>query len=153
MKYEIFSNICDEKLRWTFLNRADEIRYSFFDKWEIEKWTNYWNDSNLVGGAVFVAEFDFGEADRFAHPVGPEVGRVRVQVGGGHRRTLLLLRARFPSAVDVLPSLLVRGHEIKHHWVHGVRVQAIHSHFDHGKHSSKQRNGIPNGSSTFSGKS
>lgn len=56
------------------------------------------------------------------------------------------LRFRFPAGnplpVYVLPAVVVSGHEVQQHGVHGVGVQAADTGSQHGKHSPETRNNV-----------
>lgn len=88
----------------------------------------------LAVAVALVRQLDLGEGDGLLHPVGAEVGRLRVDVdgvGGWH----LGLSAGDPLAVDVLPPVLVNLDEFKEDGVHGFRVQAGGCDFYYRKHS------------------
>ena len=79
----------------------------------------------LAGPVKLVGQLDLAEGDALLHPVRPEVGRVRVDVGRAGRRRVRLA-ARHPLAVHVLPAVLVGRTEVQQDGVHGVGIQAGH---------------------------
>ena len=60
----------------------------------------------MASSVEFVGEFDFGEGDGFLHPVGAEVGRIRMNVDAIGRRRLRFA-TRHPITVHVLPSMAI----------------------------------------------
>lgn len=90
------------------------------------------NLARLMGGLV--GELGLGKGDIILHPVGPEIGRLRMQVER-FRRARLRLAARRPLAVDVLPAMLFDLHKLDRNRVHGPRVEVANVDLDNRKHA------------------
>ena len=92
----------------------------------------------LAGPVELVGQLDLAEGDALLHPVRPEVGRVRVDVGRAGRRGVGLT-ARYPLAVHVLPAVLIGRGEVQEDGVHGVGVQTAHGGREDGEHPPGER--------------
>lgn len=87
----------------------------------------------LPSSIELVSEFDFAERHRRLHPVGPEVGRVWVDVDAAGRLRLWLA-PRYPLPIHILPAVVVSRHEVQQEGVHGIGVQTGHIHLQHWEH-------------------
>lgn len=76
----------------------------------------------LPTSVELVGQFHFAEGDGSFHPMGSKVGGVGMDVDTAVAGDLGFAR-RHPLAIDVLPTVTVRGHKIQQEGVHGIRVQ------------------------------
>lgn len=87
----------------------------------------------LASSVEFVGEFDFAERHRSLHPVGPEVGRIWVDVDAAGRLRLRLA-PRYPLPIHILPAVIVSRDEVQQEGIHGIGVQTRNVHLQHRKH-------------------
>ena len=78
--------------------------------------------SYLPTSIELVGQLHFAEGDGRLHPVGPEVGGVRVDVDAAVAGDLWFARGH-PFPIDVLPAVTVRWDKVQQERVHGIGVQ------------------------------